>query len=901
MTGALKKASECGLCAVTGKGTVGGDIIGGLSDFATDIWDGLSGAATAVWQGIFEPALEHVMYFLGYEDETIDYSFVSTVKLLSDSEPVKNNLALAVLRAIRDPDDIPASIIESNTTHFVGSTNLFFKRGVNEYIYGTPTVIGAYKELDSIELDSTITTLEGQAITIVSASLGFPGDFVWVKYYLQENEGYSEADNYLYKSGDPIPWDYVDFTVLGSGDYQINLERTLVDTGTQDATNTDSGTHDGANNAAVLSDSTAAWTIDEWVGATITNTTDGSSGTVTANTATTITATLSGGTDNDWDNGDAYSIVLQLDNQSVLTDTSQSWTTNEWVGATITNNTDGSSGTVTANTATTITVTLTGGTDNDWDYGDSYSLSLYQTDVFDYNVPATGVGLYYQAIYYIDAAPTVNKYFQYLYNQGTYPALDASANTDNFEYTDSDMLPIVPVKKNFAYINANTTSEEYLSCYKLVKTLNLDINTLVNAVKDNADESQIRDAYMMFGLPIYSTVEATQKALFFNWWILAFTSDVTKTDYDNNPAGADPVFNILQVNEQTFQWVIKYNYIQVWATYGSFGTGEVGNCDSVVTHIPNDENLGTLSYITYRYQVNEGRYYTLKVHGPIILHNVRNLSGHIQNTICELTTDTSLQPNFFMPCASSIVSSSYVLNNFEREQVIHDSLSMCIYAVDQVHLEWYETPAFLSFLSVVIQVVGIIYLIYTWDPEGTASIWALAAAILYQFAIAWAFRRVLEIYAKDNPALRALATIAYIYLAAQGTPGYDLSSAEALMYAVQAAISAATIEISYQAEVLQDNYDNLLETYNERKEEIEKAQSLLDNTTGLSPLEMLTYLPTNPYESPVDYYERTVHTANPGVLTLDQIENYHDNLLRLPELDINSFNTLPQYRTGLGA
>jgi hypothetical protein len=45
------------------------------------------------------------------------------------------------------------------------------------------------------------------------------------------------------------------------------------------------------------------------VGYRIYNTTDGSNGSITANTATTVTATLAGGTENDWDTGDAYIIV----------------------------------------------------------------------------------------------------------------------------------------------------------------------------------------------------------------------------------------------------------------------------------------------------------------------------------------------------------------------------------------------------------------------------------------------------------------------------------------------------------------------------------------------------------------------------------------------------------------
>lgn len=69
------------------------------------------------------------------------------------------------------------------------------------------------------------------------------------------------------------------------------------------------GAHDGANDASVLTDSGASWEVDQFVGLVITNTTDGSRGTITANTANTITATLSGGAENDWDTGDAYALV----------------------------------------------------------------------------------------------------------------------------------------------------------------------------------------------------------------------------------------------------------------------------------------------------------------------------------------------------------------------------------------------------------------------------------------------------------------------------------------------------------------------------------------------------------------------------------------------------------------
>lgn len=72
------------------------------------------------------------------------------------------------------------------------------------------------------------------------------------------------------------------------------------------------GVHDGSAEAAVLTDSGESWTVDEWVGYTIKNTTDGSQALITANTSTTITGVLYGGTENDWDVSDAYHIARPL-------------------------------------------------------------------------------------------------------------------------------------------------------------------------------------------------------------------------------------------------------------------------------------------------------------------------------------------------------------------------------------------------------------------------------------------------------------------------------------------------------------------------------------------------------------------------------------------------------------
>lgn len=69
---------------------------------------------------------------------------------------------------------------------------------------------------------------------------------------------------------------------------------------------------DTSASAAFMTDSGEAFTVDGLIGWTIYNITDGSSAVITDNTATTVTGTLSGGTDNDWDSGDKYVIGYKL-------------------------------------------------------------------------------------------------------------------------------------------------------------------------------------------------------------------------------------------------------------------------------------------------------------------------------------------------------------------------------------------------------------------------------------------------------------------------------------------------------------------------------------------------------------------------------------------------------------
>jgi len=174
---------------------------------------------------------------------------------------------------------------------------------------------------------------------------------------------FNEDQSYALEFGDQ----YIRFFTLGGQVVSEVIDGNGINTGTS---------------ATVMTDATKAFTVNEFVGGVIRNTTDASEGVITANTATTVTvAALAGGVDNTWVSTDEYEITMQSgDNSSVITDdtllvdSTKSWTVDEHVGATVLNITDGSRGLCTGNGVNVLSADLAGGAKNLWNPGDIYTI-----------------------------------------------------------------------------------------------------------------------------------------------------------------------------------------------------------------------------------------------------------------------------------------------------------------------------------------------------------------------------------------------------------------------------------------------------------------------------------------------------------------------------------------------
>lgn len=116
----------------------------------------------------------------------------------------------------------------------------------------------------------------------------------------------------IQNGGDDIYDGIVNF---GNASVQIQIMQNgaiIADDWWNKSTPTADPVHQTGANVATLDDGSESYTTNQYVGYTIYNTTDGSQGLITANTGTTVTAVLYGGTDDDWDISDAYLFGVPL-------------------------------------------------------------------------------------------------------------------------------------------------------------------------------------------------------------------------------------------------------------------------------------------------------------------------------------------------------------------------------------------------------------------------------------------------------------------------------------------------------------------------------------------------------------------------------------------------------------
>jgi hypothetical protein len=541
--------------------------------------------------------------------------------------------------------------------------------------------------------------------------------------------------------------------------------------------------------------------------------------------------------------------------------------------------------------------------------GDMYCTVLYQLRDVNYNLLPE------------------RYYWLYRLSEGTYPIL--SRPTTEFDQTG--FFPVIPIRRHNVDLTAGAARDTalYTTSKKLLKKLGLDIDSLAAQLNENPDIAEIDHAYVMMGVDIQTQVPESILYLTQFFEYLANNSRYTKTHFEVSLAGGKAAsVNLLgqlilqkipnanlPFAELDIKINIMFNYIEPTWVAGSIGP--VGTVTSTTTILPQiqiphylydqgDNHETRIIYtnidnnsITFRWQVDAVSYRQIKVHG--LVHTNEVYAGKVVGTNLENSLDPD-DNKFIIPIHYGIAQLMPIL---KRNILYQDALCLQINSYVITKVKWYQT----SFFKFVFYAVGVIVTVVT--VGGATKFWvALGAAIadgavavfmllmkvalqayLIGLAVNYGMKFVAEYLGAEWAAIIGAAVA--VYAITRGGKGGNLPigtvasipTSQALLQIGKSLITASQALIG---EAFNDLYSDMVKWGDRvatQEEELAKATELLHSDTLITPLDWIA-TPRKlqfPHESPDAFFNRTIHTGNPGALTKDVIGKFYDNMLMLPK------------------
>jgi hypothetical protein len=492
---------------------------------------------------------------------------------------------------------------------------------------------------------------------------------------------------------------------------------------------------------------------------------------------------------------------------------------------------------------------------------------------------------YYHVKYIVGG---VTKYWMYEAGAGTYPTIDAAYLAD--PGINGTYLPFAHFRFNKVSDITNPTSSAYLTSKKLVKYLGIDYDQVAESIDENPDIADVEQAFIMMGVSANTTNQLELKYLytfFENIWIQGpqFESqeaaEISIALY-NEPNLARSVVLIEDARVKmalSNAGVYRYNVTGVIGPVGSYSSAY--STIMVEQGYVNEENPITVEVPvgvhTYRKQLNETQYQEIQVVALIMAYEI--LDGYYETAEDE-------EPILLIPIDLSLVE-DYSFR--EREVLFSRSLHYVFNCAETIKLRWYET----EFFQFVVMVVAITMTVASLGADGGAIIAAVvggdvaaitiaALALLEKIVISLVVGELFQLLVKALG--MDLALILAVVLAMTGFfKAINAGSIKGAPWAIEllqtanGLVKAVGANISDLMQGIADEYSSLALLQTEAEKEFERAQKLLENNTHLNPFVIFG-------ESPDDYYNRTIHSGNVGVIGISAISTYVDQALRLPEL-----------------
>lgn len=514
---------------------------------------------------------------------------------------------------------------------------------------------------------------------------------------------------------------------------------------------------------------------------------------------------------------------------------------------------------------------------------------------------------YFQVRYnYVDTdSVTYARHWTYQYNEGTYPEVDAVY--DLVYQTNGTYFPFAVFKRNYINLADDSLSETsaYQSTSKLLEHLGIDFKSMGASIEENPDSVDIEQAVMMMAVPANSTNTVDIEYLF-----EFFNKLNDETPYEevmdnpyavviNNPYYRDNARSsserTLTVPRASYAVVFQDADFRMTLSYGGITKklksgvlGKIGTVESdTSTHTYStsvyntSENPSHLNERSsginriYKKQVSANTYIEIVVIDPTMRYSIEGRYG----TVAKAKDDNLLIPLDKLVCDK--------LGHLTRSKLYPRSLHFVFNSRLVQRLQWFQTHTFRVVLIVVTIAVTLLSGGFTSFLAEFAAAYAagftalalfLAKVVLFQLILNYAFRLIVrEIGVEFAFYLAIVAAATGIAAHLDMVPGIGENMATTLLVASNGLIYGGNRVQTEDFNALlaeAEDYEDLVE---DQLAELERANNLLNSDVHLHPFIIFG-------EKPGEYYNRTIHTGNPGIAGVEFVESFVDASLTLPDI-----------------
>lgn len=485
---------------------------------------------------------------------------------------------------------------------------------------------------------------------------------------------------------------------------------------------------------------------------------------------------------------------------------------------------------------------------------------------------------YFHAKYEVNGQP---KYWIYKNDTGTYPTLDA-VFTDGPAVSGS-YFPFAYFRYNKQSVIQDKTTDAYKTSKKMVEYIGMDYDMMAETIDENPNIADVEQAMLIMAVPAVSTDKVECQYLFDYFDTLHYDMD-GGTSAALSSVGSRIFRKATQgrsivIKDKQFKMALQNTGIYkrlVASTIGPIGTCTsayvVGEEETEVL----DQETGLMSSVSlpskrhvYKKQIATGLCEEITV---LDLKMVYWIFG-------EYTTTGDEDDDILLIPIDRTISRRYPMG--ERERLYARSLHFVFNSRVVTKVKWYQTGVFKAILIIAAAIMSLYDGGWTLATIlTTAGIQALIVTIIVTMVVGEIFATVFKLFVKVFGAdvAMVLAIVAVLYggyqMIQHGSVAGAPFASELLMLSSglsQAALSAKMSDLMGEAEAFR-----LLAE--EKNELLEKAEDLLDNTSFLSPFVIFG-------ETPEDFYNRTVHSGNIGIVGINAISYYVDIALTLPKLN----------------